>query len=123
MPQLAVTIGGRSYRLSCEPGQEARLEGLAKAIDEKIEEMRKSFGEIGDQRLVVMAALSVADEAAEAQARLAELETQNVELRREAANQRTAMTRQTEAANAALGAMAGRVEALAKAIEGEGGDL
>ena len=35
-------------------------------IDGKIGELRTSFGEVGDQRLVVMAALTIADNLAEA---------------------------------------------------------
>jgi|SRR5579863_1205390 len=118
MAQVSVTIGGRTYRLACEPGQEERLEGLGRAIEEKIAELRKSFGEVGDQRLVVMAALSIADEAAEAQQRLAEVEAQNVDLRREAAGQRSAAVRQNEATGAALAALAGRIDALTKSLEG-----
>jgi cell division protein ZapA len=66
MPQAMVTIGGRSYRLACNPGEEPHLEQLGKFVDGKIDEMRSSFGEIGDQRIVVMAALSIADELFEA---------------------------------------------------------
>jgi cell division protein ZapA len=68
MAQVSVSIGGRTFRLACNEGEEAHLEGLAGEIDAKITEMRGSFGEIGDQRLVVMAALSVADELSEARA-------------------------------------------------------
>src|SRR5260370_12292738 len=60
MSQVSVTIDGRKYRLACNEGEEARLESLAGLVDEKIGEMRKTFGEIGDQRLVIMAALSLA---------------------------------------------------------------
>ena len=70
MPQAYVNIGGRSYRLACNPGEEPHLEGLAKFVDGKIDEMRASFGEIGDQRIVVMAALSIADELSEAKRKL-----------------------------------------------------
>lgn len=70
MPQAMVTIGGRSYRLTCNPGEEPHLEGLAKFVDGKIDEMRTSFGEIGDQRIVVMAALAIADELSEAKRKL-----------------------------------------------------
>ena len=56
MAQISVTIDGRKYRLACNEGEEARLESLAGMIDEKIGEMRTTFGEIGDQRLVIMAA-------------------------------------------------------------------
>ena len=66
MPQISVTIDGRKYRLACNEGEEARLESLAGMIDEKIGEMRTAFGEIGDQRLVIMAALTIADNLAEA---------------------------------------------------------
>ena len=66
MSQVSVTIDGRKYRLACNEGEEARLESLAGLIDDKIGEMRTSFGEIGDQRLVIMAALTIADNLTEA---------------------------------------------------------
>ena len=66
MSQVSVSIDGRKYRLACNEGEEARLESLASLIDEKIGEMRKTFGEIGDQRLVIMAALTIADSLTEA---------------------------------------------------------
>ena len=66
MSQVSVTIDGTKYRLACNEGEEAQLESLAGLIDEKIGEMRASFGEIGDKRLVIMAALSVADSLTEA---------------------------------------------------------
>ena len=66
MAQVSVTIDGHKYRLACNEGEEARLESLAGVIDDKIGEMRKAFGEIGDQRLVIMAALTIADDLAEA---------------------------------------------------------
>ena len=69
MAQVTVGIGGRSYRLACNPGEEAHLESLAHTLDRKIGEMRASFGEIGDQRLAIMAALTIADDASEAQRR------------------------------------------------------
>jgi cell division protein ZapA len=66
MSQVSVTIDGRKYRLACNEGEEARLESLAGMIDDKIGEMRSTFGEIGDQRLVIMAALTIADNLTEA---------------------------------------------------------
>lgn len=66
MSQVSVTIDGTRYRLACNEGEEAQLESLAGLIDDKIGEMRASFGEIGDKRLVIMAALSVADSLTEA---------------------------------------------------------
>lgn len=66
MAQVSVTIDGRKYRFACNEGEEARLESLAGVIDDKIGEMRATFGEIGDQRLVIMAALTIADNLTEA---------------------------------------------------------
>ena len=76
MPQVLVNIGGRSYRLACNPGEEEHLAGLAKLVDGKIGEMQGEFRDIADQRIVVMAALSLADELFDAkrkaEARIAE---------------------------------------------------
>jgi len=66
MSQVSVTIDGKMFRMACEDGQEAHLEHLAKHLDGRIDEMRKAFGEIGDLRLVVMAAITITDEFFEA---------------------------------------------------------
>jgi cell division protein ZapA len=66
MAQVNATIAGRSFRLACEDGQEDHLQRLAKDMDERILQLRQKFGEIGDTRLTVMAALMVADELSEA---------------------------------------------------------
>ncbi len=73
-----MTIDNRKYRLACNEGEEARLEQLAGMVDEKINELRRAFGEIGDQRLVVMAALTFADQLAEARVK-AEAEREHAE--------------------------------------------
>jgi cell division protein ZapA len=107
MAQVLVTIDNRKYRLACNEGEEARLESLAGVIDEKIGELRASFGEIGDQRLVVMAALTIADSLAEARdAATAERE------RAEAA------TARAEAAASSLDQLSARIEALAAQLAG-----
>jgi cell division protein ZapA len=74
MAQVNATIAGRQFRLACEDGQEEHLQLLAQDIDERITTLRAKFGEIGDTRLTVMAALTVADELAEATHRLRRLE-------------------------------------------------
>ena len=76
MPQVTVTIAGQTYRMACTEGEERHLEGLAASYDAKIEEMRASFGEIGDMRLHVMAALAQADELHETRRRIAALEAE-----------------------------------------------
>jgi cell division protein ZapA len=63
--QIAVTIDGKSYRMACDDGQEDHLAALAAMFDGRVQDMRKSFGEIGDMRLAVMAAITLADEIGE----------------------------------------------------------
>ncbi len=74
MAQVIASIAGRQFRLACEDGQEEHLQALAKELDERIEGLRKKFGEIGDTRLTVMAALMVSDELAEAARKIRRLE-------------------------------------------------
>ncbi|HSI39493.1 MAG TPA: cell division protein ZapA [Xanthobacteraceae bacterium] len=74
MAHVTVTIAGRAYRMACDDGQEQHLTGLAGEVDSRIEQLRTSFGEIGDQRLSVMAAITISDELAEARARIRKLE-------------------------------------------------
>ena len=70
-----VTIGGRQYRLACEPGQEQRLTKLATNLEDLVGQLRGKFGEVGDQRLIVMAALTLADELYDARQKISRLET------------------------------------------------
>src|SRR3954471_21802846 len=81
MAQVAVTISGRTYRIACGDGEERHLEGLAALYDGKIEDMRGAFGEIGDMRLHVMAAITLADDLAETKRRLAAMEAEIADLR------------------------------------------
>jgi cell division protein ZapA len=74
MAQVTATIAGRQFRLACEDGQEEHLLALSAEIDGRIAELRQRFGEIGDTRLTVMAALMVADEVSEAKAQIRRME-------------------------------------------------
>ncbi len=74
MAQVTATIAGRNFRLACEDGQEEHLLALSADIDSRIAELRQRFGEIGDTRLTVMAALMVADEMSDVRAQIRRLE-------------------------------------------------
>ena len=110
MNHINVTINGRQYRMACEDGQEARLMRLAESLQTRVEDLRGKFGEIGDQRLTVMAALTACDELLDANARLEKLEQELASLRdvRVAAGDRARAT-QVAVANA-LNAAAERIE-------------
>ena len=72
MGQVTIALNGRSYRLSCGDGEEPRLLALAAEIRERLDTLAIQFGQIGDERLLVMAALLVADELWDVRQRLAE---------------------------------------------------
>lgn len=74
MAEVTLTIAGRNYRMACDDGQETHLTELGALVDQKIADMRASFGEIGDMRLAVMAAIVVADELAGARRQIASLD-------------------------------------------------
>jgi cell division protein ZapA len=76
MAQVTVQIDGKPYRMACDEGQEAHLERLAKRFDQYVGHLKSSFGEIGDQRLLVMSGVMVMDEIQELEKRVAALEAQ-----------------------------------------------
>jgi len=116
MPQVNVTIAGKAYRMACGEGEEPHLEGLARLYDGKIEEMRQSFGEIGDMRLHVMAALMVADEVSELRQRVAALETRLSDLHGDAGAADQRLGEVEDKAAQALVAAAERIESVAKSL-------
>lgn len=118
MPQINVTIDGRSYRMACGEGEEAHLTGLAATLDGRIGEMRKSFGEIGDMRLQVMAALTIVDELAELRMRYATLETDVAALRAAAEAAERGRAEDAERAAVGIGQAAEHIGKLADALGG-----
>jgi cell division protein ZapA len=110
MNHINVTINGRQYRMACEEGQETRLLRLAESLESRIETLRGKFGEIGDARLTVMAALTVCDELSDAGNRIRALEQELLALHdvRAVAADRAKAT-QAAVANA-LNAAADRIE-------------
>lgn len=81
MSFINVSINGRLYRMACEPGQEERLSKLAGDLEARVDELRDRFGEVGDGRLTVMAALMTADELEEAYSRIAQMQDELAALR------------------------------------------
>jgi cell division protein ZapA len=120
MATVTVSINGRNYRMACDDGQEEHLTRLAKSFDQRISELRRDFGEIGDMRLTVMAALTIADELSESREQVRRVEDELAALQ----DARTAAAdhaRTTERAiAAAFNAAAERIEKLAKALDSRG---
>ncbi|MGH6715078.1 MAG: cell division protein ZapA [Bradyrhizobium sp.] len=110
MSHINVTINGRQYRMACEEGQEVRLLRLAENLESRIQTLRGKFGEIGDARLTVMAALTACDELVDANAHVKSLEQELVTL----GDVRTAAVDRAKATQAAV---ANALNAAAERIE------
>ena len=83
MASIAVTINGKSYRMGYEEqGEEEQLLRRAAEVDARINGFGDASQKLGHQHLLVMAAVSFADDLSEARRRIAALETEAVELRR-----------------------------------------
>ncbi|MBX9840930.1 MAG: cell division protein ZapA [Xanthobacteraceae bacterium] len=120
MAQVNVSINGRQYRMACEDGQEDHLRSLAKALEDRIGALRGQFGEIGDARLMVMAAMTVADDAMEAGKKLQKLE-QEIAALRDARSSSAERAQATQAALiAAFTSAAERIEGMARKLNATG---
>jgi cell division protein ZapA len=114
--QVTVTINGRQYRMVCEDGQDEHLLRLAKDLNQRIDNIRAQFGEVGDMRLTIMAAITVADEYSEAVKRIRRLE-QDVAALQDARLVAADRAQATEAAIVtAFTAAAERIEKVAKSL-------
>ncbi|MBB6011134.1 cell division protein ZapA [Aquamicrobium sp. NLF2-7] len=116
MAQVTVSIDGKQYRMACDEGQEEHLIGLAERFDRYVLHLKESFGEIGDQRLTVMAGIMVMDELSELQKRLKGMESEIVTLRKTRDDALNKADKNDAALTGALGTLAGRMEMLAATL-------
>jgi cell division protein ZapA len=70
MPLVNVMVNGRAYTIACDDGEEDHLKELAVHVDSKVRELLESVGQVGDQRLLLMAAVLITDEFFDARAQL-----------------------------------------------------
>jgi cell division protein ZapA len=110
MAHVNVTINARQYRMVCADGQEQHLLRLAEDLNQRIDGIRAQFGEVGDMRLTIMAAITVADELSEAFKRIQVLE-EDIRSLQDARTVATDRARATEVAIVrAFSAAAERIE-------------
>jgi cell division protein ZapA len=124
MAHVTVTINGRQYRMACDDGQEEHLAQLAVDLDRRVERLRANFGEIGDNRLLVMAALTISDQLSETQRRVGRLEAELSGFR----DARVVAADRSQAGQAAvaaaLNAAAERIERVTKSLnQSLGGEI
>lgn len=65
MSEITITINGRNYDISCDPGQEGRVMDLATYVDQRVKEIARSGAAYNDSHLLVLATLFLANEALE----------------------------------------------------------
>jgi cell division protein ZapA len=120
MAQVTVTIAKHVYRVACGEGEEAHLQGLARQVDQRIEKLKKDFGEIGDQRLTIMAAITIADELVEAKRRIAELEVEIVNLNSKETDLASERDEWADRLAETIGETAARIERVTQNLNGFG---
>ncbi len=110
MGQVSLTVNGRPFAVTCDDGQEGRIRRLGQYVDAKVAEFVGSVGQVGEARLLLLAALVIADELADA----------NEALRLERSGARAAEAEAaaaTDAAASGIHSIAQRVEAIAARLE------
>ncbi|MBV9757934.1 MAG: cell division protein ZapA [Alphaproteobacteria bacterium] len=75
MAQMTVRINGYAYTVGCEDGQEAHLLAMAEQVDNRIANIKAVGGQSGEARLLVLAALLLADEVHDLRVELASAQT------------------------------------------------
>lgn len=80
MAQVEITVNDRLYKITCDDGQEQRLQKLAAHFDKHVSALSGEIGQIGDARLMLLSALTVCDELFEANTRIKSLENASDEL-------------------------------------------
>jgi cell division protein ZapA len=110
MGLVTVPVNGRSFTITCDDGQEPRIRRLAQYVDAKVAEFVASIGQVGEARLLLLAALVIADELSDA----------NDEFQQERNRARAADAERVAAADATADGIQGlakRVEAIAERLE------
>ena len=114
MAQVVVNVNDRPYTMQCDEGEEEHLSELAQLIDSEVTKLKRSFGQVGDTRLMLMAALVIADQLAASLIKIEDLEEEMAAMKqaRLAANDRSISLERTVAER--LSAAAVRLENLSR---------
>jgi len=120
MPEVDIEIGGRTFQVSCQEGEEHFLHTAAKMLDEEASVLAAQIGRIPEARMLLMAGLMLADKTAGLQDRLAELENELAGLRDAPAPapERVEVPVVPAAVTDTLSEIAARAEALAETVDG-----
>ncbi|QJF51465.1 cell division protein ZapA [Roseobacter ponti] len=125
MPEVSIAIGGRTFEVACQEGEEHYLQTAARMLDDEAQVLSDQVGRMPEARMLLMAGLmladktaSVEDRVAEVQAQLNEREAEIADLRRAAAEpERVEVPVVPQSVTDTLAELAARAEALAASVE------
>ena len=61
MPEINITINNRDHKIACSAGEEERVKDLAGLLNTEVINIANSLGQIGDVKLMVLAAITILD--------------------------------------------------------------
>lgn len=111
MPDIEITIGGRSFLVACQPGEEHFLQGAARMLDAEAQPLVSQLGRMTESRMLLMAGLMMADRAASLDDELRKLRASQA-----AGGEGAAPAAEQPEAQAALARIADRIEAVALTV-------
>ena len=62
MANVNIKFNNKDYLLSCDDGQEENLKELSKHLDTKYNELKKSLGNIGENKLLLITSIKIVDD-------------------------------------------------------------
>ncbi len=119
MPELEITIGGRSFFVSCRVGEEHFLHAAAKMLDTEAQPILTQMGRLPEPRMLLMAGLMLADRTAAVEDELRQLKAKVAEAdaKPAAARDRIEVPVVPQEVTDSLAEIAARAEALAARLE------
>ena len=73
LQSVDVTIGGRRFRVQCGPGEAVRVQQLARLVDQCAASLIQGQGGMGEEKVLLLSSLMVADRLEEARAEVERL--------------------------------------------------
>jgi len=128
MPQVEISIGGRSFEVACQDGEEHFLHSAAGMLDAEAQQLAAQIGRLPEARMLLMAGLMLADKTAELEDKVRSMQSETAEMRaaiETLKSQPTPAPQRIEVpvipaeVTEALAEIAARAEALAQKVEGQ----
>ncbi|MCW8842563.1 MAG: cell division protein ZapA [Rhodobacteraceae bacterium] len=123
MPEVEIHIGGRTFEVACQDGEQHFLQSAAKLLDDEAQVLTSQIGRIPEARMLLMAGLMLADKTAGLEDKLRAVEAQLAEAQEELQALKDAGPERVEVAvippevTDTLAELAARAESLADRVE------